>query len=105
MDGQDCPSCGPLFERLTTTAQVVKLKVGVWAVEISRGQPKFFFALVREPSLAGNRIWKLLILLFIVLLLFSSRLPSVARSLGQSVIEFKKGIKELENSSDDEKSA
>jgi Sec-independent protein translocase protein TatA len=31
-------------------------------------------------------------------------LPSVARSLGQSVIEFKKGFKELEKSSDDEKS-
>jgi sec-independent protein translocase protein TatA len=55
--------------------------------------------------MAGIRIWKLLILLFIVLLLFSSRLPSVARALGQSVIEFKKGIKELENPSDDEKSA
>jgi len=40
-----------------------------------------------------------------VLLLFSSRLPSLARSLGQTVIEFKKGIKELEKSSDDEKSA
>jgi len=55
--------------------------------------------------MAGVRIWKLLLLLLIVLLLFSSRLPSVARSLGQSVIEFKKGIKELKNSSDDEKSA
>ncbi len=55
--------------------------------------------------MAGIRIWKLLILLFIVLLLFSSRLPSVARALGQSVIEFKKGIKELENHSDDETSA
>jgi sec-independent protein translocase protein TatA len=59
---------------------------------------------LRELLLAGIRIWKLLILLFIVLLLFSSRLPSVARSLGQSVVEFKKGFKELENSSDDEKS-
>jgi Sec-independent protein translocase protein TatA len=41
----------------------------------------------------------------IVLLLLSSRLPSVARALGQSVIEFKKGFKELENHSDDDKSA
>jgi len=48
--------------------------------------------------------WKLLILLGIILLLFSSRLPSLARSLGQSITEFKKGIKELENQSDDEKS-
>ena len=39
----------------------------------------------------------------IVLLLFGSRLPSVMRSLGQSVTEFKKGTKdgELEDNSDD----
>ena len=58
---------------------------------------------VREPSVAETRILlKLLVLLFIVLLLFSNRLPSVARSLGQSVLEFKKGINELGKSSDDE---
>jgi sec-independent protein translocase protein TatA len=45
--------------------------------------------------------WQLLILLGIVLLLFGSRLPSVARSLGQSIVEFKKGMKEIENHSDD----
>jgi sec-independent protein translocase protein TatA len=48
--------------------------------------------------------WKLLILVGIILLLFSSRLPALARSLGQSITEFKKGIKELENHSDNEKS-
>ena len=52
----------------------------------------------------GISLWKLLIILLIVLLLFSSRLPSLARSLGQSITEFKKGIKELENQSDSEKS-
>lgn len=52
----------------------------------------------------GFGVWELLILFGIILLLFSSRLPSAARSLGQSVIEFKKGFKGLENSSDDEKS-
>jgi TatA/E family protein of Tat protein translocase len=41
--------------------------------------------------------------LFIVLLVFSNRLPSVARSLGQTVSEFKKGFKELDESSDDER--
>jgi sec-independent protein translocase protein TatA len=46
-------------------------------------------------------IWQLLIILFVVLLLFGSRLPSLARSLGQSVMEFKKGIKEIEDQSDD----
>ena len=45
----------------------------------------------------GIGIWQLLILLAIILLLFSSRLPSLARSLGQSITEFKKGIGELEN--------
>ena len=40
-------------------------------------------------------IWQLLILLAVVLLLFSSRLPSLARSLGQSIVEFKKGVKEI----------
>ena len=54
--------------------------------------------------MTGIGIWKLLLFLLVILLLFSSRLPGLARSLGQSVIEFKKGIKELENSSDDEKS-
>jgi sec-independent protein translocase protein TatA len=53
----------------------------------------------------GLGIWELLIFLGIILLLFSSRLPTLARSLGQSIIEFKKGVKELENSSDDDKSA
>jgi sec-independent protein translocase protein TatA len=51
--------------------------------------------------MTGIGIWKLLILLAVVLLLFSSRLPALARSLGQSVIEFKKGLKELEGSTDD----
>jgi sec-independent protein translocase protein TatA len=54
--------------------------------------------------LVGIGIWKFLIILLILLLLFSSRLPSIARSLGQSLIEFKKGVKELENSSDDKES-
>jgi sec-independent protein translocase protein TatA len=38
--------------------------------------------------------WQLLIVLGIVLLLFGSRLPGAMRSLGQSVTEFKKGIKD-----------
>jgi TatA/E family protein of Tat protein translocase len=42
-----------------------------------------------------------LIFLGIVLLLFGSRLPSLARSLGQSIVEFKKGMKELEDHSDE----
>jgi len=52
----------------------------------------------------GISVWQLLILLVIILLLFSNRLPSLARSLGQSITEFKKGIKELEDQTDREKS-
>ena len=54
--------------------------------------------------MTGISIWKILLFLLVILLLFSSRLPGLARSLGQSVIEFKKGLKELESSSDDDQS-
>ena len=40
----------------------------------------------------GIGIWELLIVLGIVLLLFGSRLPSVARSMGKSITEFKRGM-------------
>lgn len=33
----------------------------------------------------------------IAVILFGSRLPSVARSLGKSIVEFKKGMTDLEN--------
>jgi len=78
-----------------------KIKIRVWA----DAETSSVGLAARGLLKVGIRIWKLLILLFIVLLLFSSRLPSVARALGQSIIEFKKGIKELENHSDDETSA
>jgi sec-independent protein translocase protein TatA len=48
-------------------------------------------------------IWEWLIFLAIVLLLFGSRLPSLARSLGQSITEFKKGMKEIQPPSDQDK--
>jgi sec-independent protein translocase protein TatA len=35
--------------------------------------------------------WELLIIGLIVLLLFGNRLPSVMRSLGRGLVEFKKG--------------
>lgn len=38
-----------------------------------------------------------LILLFVVFLLFGNRLPSVMRSLGQGVVEFKKGLQGIED--------
>jgi sec-independent protein translocase protein TatA len=46
--------------------------------------------------------WKILLFVLVVVLLFgSARLPQLARSLGQSITEFKKGIKEIEDQSDD----
>ena len=46
--------------------------------------------------------WEILVVLFVVLLLFgSSRLPQLARGMGKSISEFKKGISEGE--ADDEK--
>lgn len=66
--------------------------------------PRFRVRFCDLRLLSSGIIIKYLIVLVIILLLFSSRLPSLARSLGQSLIEFKKGIKELENSSDDKKS-
>ncbi|MBR0193160.1 MAG: twin-arginine translocase TatA/TatE family subunit [Thermoguttaceae bacterium] len=42
---------------------------------------------------------ELLILGVVALLLFGTRLPKIARSFGQSVTEFKKGIREAERES------
>ena len=39
--------------------------------------------------------WEILVVLFVVLLLFgSTRLPQLARGMGKSISEFKKGITE-----------
>ena len=46
--------------------------------------------------------WQIIIVLVIVLLLFGNRLPSLARSLGQSLTEFKKGVKEIDHSKPDD---
>jgi len=47
------------------------------------------FAIIESPV-------ELLVILLVALLLFGHRLPSVARSLGQSINEFKKGAREGE---------
>ena len=36
--------------------------------------------------------WEVWIILFVVLILFGSRIPKVARSLGQGISQFKKGL-------------
>jgi sec-independent protein translocase protein TatA len=49
--------------------------------------------------------WQMLLLALVVLLLFGSRLPSTMRSLGKSVNEFKKGIREGEESAEEDEEA
>ncbi len=44
----------------------------------------------------GLGTWELLLIAVVVLLLFGTRLPSVMRSLGQGVVEFKKGLQGVE---------
>ena len=41
--------------------------------------------------------YELLIIGFVALLLFGKRLPTVARSMGQSLTEFKKGMSGIED--------
>ena len=38
--------------------------------------------------------WEAIIILLVILLLFGRKLPTMARSLGQSFTEFKKGLRE-----------
>lgn len=46
--------------------------------------------------------WQMLLLGLVVLLLFGSRLPQTMRSLGKSVNEFKKGIREGEEEANED---
>jgi len=47
----------------------------------------------------GSTEW--MVILVIALLIFGRRLPEVARSLGKSVNEFKKGMREFQDSADE----
>ena len=44
--------------------------------------------------------WELLIVALIILLLFGNRLPSLMRSMGRGVVEFKKGVQGVEDESE-----
>ena len=41
--------------------------------------------------------WEIIIVLMVVLLLFGKRIPGIARSLGLSITEFRKGTQEGED--------
>ena len=49
------------------------------------------------PTFGG---YELIIVAFVCLLIFGNRLPSVMRSLGKSVTEFKKGVSGIEEDID-----
>ncbi|HYE61119.1 MAG TPA: twin-arginine translocase TatA/TatE family subunit [Phycisphaerales bacterium] len=49
------------------------------------------------PQFSG---WELLIIAGIALLIFGKRLPEVGRSLGKGIVEFKKGLKGVEEEID-----
>jgi len=48
--------------------------------------------------------WEIIIILGFGVLLFGRRLPEVGRSLGRSIVEFKKGVKGISEEIDDESS-
>ena len=45
--------------------------------------------------------WEWLIILIVALLIFGKRLPEVMKSLGKGIVEFKKGIKGVEDQVED----
>ena len=45
--------------------------------------------------------WEWIIVVVVAILLFGRRLPQVGRSLGRGIVEFKKGVRELEDDIDD----
>ena len=45
--------------------------------------------------------WELLVIALFGLLIFGKRLPEVGKSLGKSIVEFKKGLKGIEDDMED----
>ena len=59
-----------------------------------------------STPLAISGQWELLVIFLVILLLFGKRLPGVARSLGQGISSFKKGLNEpLEAAEEEAKKA
>ena len=58
---------------------------------------------VSLPLLAFLGTWEIVIIALVLLLLFGTRLPKLARSLGQSVNEFKGGLDDGKKAADEVK--
>jgi sec-independent protein translocase protein TatA len=50
--------------------------------------------------ISGIGVWEILVILVVALLIFGHRLPAVARSVGKGYLEFRRGLKTLENQID-----
>ncbi len=60
------------------------------------------FKLASQPLFAFVPGWmEMAIVLVVIMLLFGNRLPGTMRSLGQSLVQFKKGLKEGDEESSD----
>ena len=53
------------------------------------------------PFVGGLGLPELMIFAVIVLVVFGNRIPGTMRSLGQSIVEFKKGTSDAEESNED----
>ena len=51
------------------------------------------FLFVRERTMFGIGHWELIVVVLVIFILFGHRLPSVMRSMGRGIVEFKEGMK------------
>lgn len=51
-------------------------------------------------AMVGLNPWELALVAAAALLLFGSRLPALGRSVGRSIVEFKKGVRDAESDAD-----